>query len=152
MKLTKEKLEQILEAVWDWTDYDIETCGYQDYDITPSMTNKDRQKVRQELEQILAWAEHPRQRQSDLLYYTPYIIILQNSQNALTSDYAHGVVLPWRAKCINRSDATDVEKCLDRTMESKNTVTLVAQLWLNYEKMSGKKMNVKTKMLEIPHI
>jgi len=54
MKLTKEKLEQILEAVWDWTDYDIETCGYQDYDIMPSMTNKDRQKVRQELEQILS--------------------------------------------------------------------------------------------------
>lgn len=40
MKITMQQLEEAIELIQEWTDYDVETNGYRDYDVVPSI-NKD---------------------------------------------------------------------------------------------------------------
>lgn len=54
MKKIKEKqLDCILEAIGENTNYEIETNGYQDYDVIPVLTKNRKIKLLNEINKIL---------------------------------------------------------------------------------------------------
>jgi len=53
MRLTKKKAEAIIDVVFDYADFDVEVCGYRDYDVIPSIQGKGIDKVREIIEEIL---------------------------------------------------------------------------------------------------
>ncbi len=52
-KINKKQLECILEAIEENTEYEIETNGYQDYDVIPVLTEDRKTKVLSEINKIL---------------------------------------------------------------------------------------------------
>ena len=53
MKLTKEQLEEIIEVVLDYTEYDIEINGPQDYDITGFVVAANKKQLFTDVEATL---------------------------------------------------------------------------------------------------
>jgi len=54
MKIDKKQLDEIIDLIWDWTDYDVDTYGYHDYDVVPSLPTKIRQDLLEEVNKIIA--------------------------------------------------------------------------------------------------
>jgi len=52
-KIGKQKLHEIAELIIENLKYDIETMGYQDYDVTAYLQRKYVQKIIDELNNIL---------------------------------------------------------------------------------------------------
>ena len=52
-KVFKDKVNDIIDVVLDHAEFDIETTGYHDYDITPYVNDKDKDKVAELLWEIL---------------------------------------------------------------------------------------------------
>jgi hypothetical protein len=52
-KINKQKLDEIVELIIDNLEYDIETMGHQDYDVTAFLQRKYVQKIIDELNNIL---------------------------------------------------------------------------------------------------
>ena len=52
-KIGKQKLHEIAELIIENLEYDIETMGYQDYDVTAYLQRKYVQKIIDELNNIL---------------------------------------------------------------------------------------------------
>ena len=53
MRLTKQQLEEIISAVFDYADYDVETNGYRDYDITGWIAKSSKGQVLSDIEETL---------------------------------------------------------------------------------------------------
>jgi len=53
MKLTKQQINDILDLIWDWSDYEIEGNKIYGYDITPSLDKNMYKKIGKELSKII---------------------------------------------------------------------------------------------------
>jgi len=54
MRLSKKKVNEILDLVWDWTDYDCEGNKYVGYDVYPSLDEKMKKELGTEIVKIIA--------------------------------------------------------------------------------------------------
>lgn len=53
MKITNKQIEEIIDIVLDYADYDVDVMGPQDYDVTPSMTKTGQEQTRVVVNEIL---------------------------------------------------------------------------------------------------
>ena len=59
MKINKKQVEDILDLVWDWTDYEIEGNAHYGYDITPSLNKDMKKELGKEITKIIAPKRRP---------------------------------------------------------------------------------------------
>ena len=52
-KVFMDKVDEIIDAVLDNADFEVDVCGYQDYDVLMFVNKKDKDKVAELLWEIL---------------------------------------------------------------------------------------------------
>jgi len=53
MRLSKRQVEDILDLVWDWSDYEVEGNYLYGYDVVPSLNEKMKEELGVEIAKIV---------------------------------------------------------------------------------------------------
>jgi len=53
MKISKRQLNEIIELVHDWSDFEVEVTGYRDYDVVPYIDKMARKCLLKEVNKVL---------------------------------------------------------------------------------------------------